>query len=125
MKTDIVEIWEPRETWLRVASMWSTCQQQGSYSSLLQRYWDVMPKICGQIQARCRSGESVVALSGSRDGWGILTGWLSNVQWRKVVNQHGGQVFSEKERQWAGELGHRLVLGTTICEAFRETDGNG
>ena len=49
MKDDIVEIWEPRETWLRVASMWSTCQRQATYSSLLQRYWDVMPKICGQI----------------------------------------------------------------------------
>jgi hypothetical protein len=81
-----------------------------------------MAKICGQIHARCRSGESTVALSGTRDGWGVLTGWLSNVQWRVIVNRHGGQVYNDTERQWAGELGHRLLLGTSICQVFRETE---
>ena len=122
MKPDVIEVWEDAETWRRIASMWSVCVSRAERRCFTDRTWDVMPKICGQIQARCRSGDSTVMLSGSRDGWGILTGWLSNVQWRKIVNQHGGQVFGEKERQWAGELGHRLVLGTTICEAFRESD---
>jgi hypothetical protein len=121
MKDEVVEIWESRETWLRVASMWQVCRQSASEKSCLPRTVDVMAKICGQIHARCRSGDATVALSGTRDGWAILTGWLASVQWRVIVNQHGGQVFGDRERQWAGELGHRLVLGTTVCEAFRET----
>lgn len=122
MSEEIIDIWESRETWLRVASMWQVCRQSASEKSCLPRTVDVMGKICGQIHSRCRSGDATVALSGTRDGWAILTGWLSNVQWRVIVNQHGGQVYNDKERQWAGELGHRLVLGTSICQVFRETE---
>jgi hypothetical protein len=122
MSEEIIEIWESRETWLRVASMWSTCRQSASDKSCLPRTVDVMAKICGQIHGRCKSGDSTVVLSGTRDGWAVLTGWLSNVQWRSIVNRHGGQVFGDRERQWAGELGHKLVLQTTICESFRETE---
>jgi hypothetical protein len=122
MTDEIIDIWESRETWLRVASMWRVCRQSASEKSCLPRTVDVMGKICGQIAARCKSGDSTVALSGTRDGWAILTGWLSNVQWRVIVNQHGGQVYNDKERQWAGELGHRLLLGTSICQVFRETE---
>ena len=121
MAEEIIEIWEPREVWLRVASLWSVTQSQAAYNCLVERTWSVMPKICGQIAARCRSGESTVRLSGSHEGWAILTGFLSNVQWGQVVNRHGGQVFQTRDKQWAGETGHRLVLGTTICNAFKET----
>lgn len=122
MAEEIIEIWESREVWQRIASLWSVTQSLANYSCLTERTWSVMPKICGQIAARCRSGDSTVCLAGSRDGWAILTGFLSNVQWGQVINRHGGQVFAIKEKQWAGETGHRLVLGTTICESFRETD---
>jgi hypothetical protein len=121
MAEEVIEIWEPREVWLRVASMWSVCYGRAKRSSLTDRTWNVMPKIAAQITARCRSGDATVALSGSRDGWAILTGWLSNVQCRQVLTEHGGQVFTEKERQFAGELGHRLILGTSVCESFKET----
>ena len=122
MTDEIIDIWESRETWLRVASMWQVCRQSASEKSCLPRTVDVMGKICGQIAARCKLGDSTVALSGTRDGWAVLTGWLANVQWRVIVNRHGGQVFNYRERQWAGELGHRLVLGTSICQVFRETE---
>ncbi len=122
MKDEIIDIWESRDTWLRVASMWQVCRQSASEKSCLPRTVDVMAKICGQIHGRCKLGDSAVALSGTRDGWAVLTGWLSNVQWRVIVNRHGGQVYSDTERQWAGELGHRLVLGTSICQVFRETE---
>jgi len=122
MKDDVVEIWEQRETWLRVASMWQVCRQSASGKSCLPRTVDVMAKICGQIHVRCKSGDSTVALSGTRDGWAVLTGWLANVQWRVIVNRHGGQVFNDRERQWAGELGYKLLLQTTICESFREKE---
>lgn len=121
MREDIVEIWEPRDTWLRVASMWAVCRRSAAQKCCTERTWEVLPKIVGQIEARCRGGDGTVALTGTRDGWAILTGWLANVQWRAIVNQHGGQVYSERERQWAGELGHRLVLGTAVCESFRES----
>jgi len=122
MTDEIIDIWESRETWLRVASMWQVCRQSASEKSCLPRTVDVMAKICGQIHARCRSGDATVALSGTRDGWAVLTGWLSNVQWGSIVNRHGGHVFNHRERQWAGELGHRLILGTSICQVFRETE---
>jgi len=122
MTDEIIDIWESRETWLRVASLWQMCRQSAAEKCVLPRTLDVMAKICGQIHVRCRSGESTVALSGTRDGWAVLTGWLANVQWRVIVNQHGGQVYSDTERQWAGELGHRLVLGTSICQVFRESE---
>ena len=122
MKDEIIDIWESRETWLRVASMWQVCRQSAADKCVLPRTLDVMPKICGQIHGRCKLGDSTVALSGTRDGWAVLTGWLANVQWRVIVNRHGGQVYNDRERQWAGELGHRLVLKTSICQVFRESE---
>jgi len=122
MTDEIIDIWESREAWLRVASMWQVCRQSASERSCLPRTLDVMAKICGQIHGRCKLGDSTVALSGTRDGWAVLTGWLSNVQWGSILNRHGGHVFNHRERQWAGELGHRLVLGTSICQVFRETE---
>jgi hypothetical protein len=125
MSGDIVEIWEDRETWLRIASLWSVSSRQARHSVFTDRTWGVMPKICGQIHARCQGASGAVALTGSRDGWAILTGFLSNVNWGQVVNNRGGRVFARKEELWAGEVGHRLVLGTTICERFAELGPSG
>ena len=121
MRSDVVEVWEDAETWRRIASMWSVCVQRAERKCFTDRTWEVMPKIAAFVGARSAKESGEVGIPGSRDGWAILTGWLANVGWKQVTNQHGGQVFSEKERQFAGELGHRLILGTSVCESFKET----
>ena len=121
MKPDVIEVWEDAETWRRIASMWSVCVSRAERRCFTDRTWEVMPKIAAFIGGRSAKESGAVGIPGSRDGWGILTGWLANVGWRQVVNQHGGQVFGDKERQFANEVGLRLVRGTSICEAFRES----
>ena len=121
MKPDVIEVWEDAETWRRIASMWSVCVSRAERRCFTDRTWEVMPKIAAFVGGRSERESGSVGIPGSRDGWGILTGWLANVGWRQVVNQHGGQVFGDKERQFANEVGLRLVRGTSICEAFRET----
>lgn len=120
MKPDVVEVWEDAETWRRIASMWAVCVQRAERKCFTDRTWEVMPKIAAFLEARSKSESGAVAIPGSRDGWAILTGWLANVGWRQVINHHNNQVFTERERKFANEVGHRLVLGTSICESFRE-----
>ena len=121
-RPETVEIWEDAETWRRIASMWSKCYARAERRCLLELTWEKMPKTAAYLGSRGQGQSGPVSVEGTRDGWGILTGWLCNVGWRQVVNQHGGQVFSEQEQKWANELGHRLIVGTSICEAFRESD---
>lgn len=120
MRPDVVEVWEDAETWRRIASMWSVCVQTAERKCFTDRTWDVMPKIAAFVGRRSDRESGAVGIPGSRDGWAILTGWLANVGWKQVTNRHGGQVFSDRERQFANEVGLRLVRGTSICEAFRE-----
>ena len=120
MSKDIVEIYEDCQTWRRLASMWSVCHQNAKRSCFTERTWAVMPKVVGHINARCRDDHGVIGLQGSRDGWAIVTGWLSLVQWGSVVKNGGGPLFNSAERTFAGELGHRLILGSSVCDSFRE-----
>ena len=117
---DVVEIYEDAQTWKRIASMWQVCTKNAKYKCFTERTWAVMPKVCGHIHTRCRDHAGTIGLEGTRDGWGIVTGWLAQINWGQVVTEHGNQVFNRAEQKWAGELGHRLILGTTVCDSFQE-----